>query len=79
MYCNNCAHRGEKAGECTFGGTCVIRSLNLHRDPYATSAVKVAATPAPQAKEEPVFNPFQRGNGCLLAGYTHEEIFTHTR
>ena len=26
-----------------------------------------------------VFNPFQRGNGCMLAGYTHDEIFAHTR
>ena len=28
---------------------------------------------------EVVFNPFQRGSGCTLAGYTLQEILAHTR
>ena len=28
---------------------------------------------------EIVFNPFQRGNGCTLAGYTLKEVLAHTR
>ncbi len=76
----NCAHMDEKSGKCTFGGTCIVKQYNLNDMTSLNSVLGVTPTETtePVVAQAP-FNPFQRGNGCMLAGYTHDEIWSHTR
>ena len=84
--CDMCAHLGKAEGKaCTFSGNCIVNTYNLHgassfekfMAPVAEevvteeAAVKVATV---AEKAQSVFNPFQRGNGCLL-----EMVSQHTR
>lgn len=56
-----------------------IKSCDMEPQDATKAAEKVTVNAAVVAKSEVVFNPFQRGNGCLLAGYTAKEILAHTR
>ena len=80
---NLCPHLDDKSGKCTFSGTCMVKKYNLSDEAIISflqkSAPNVVAAAPVVAESEIVFNPFQRGNGCMLAGYTREEIFAHTR
>lgn len=85
-YCLTCANKDSKTGTCTYSGTCILKTLNI--DPnyvpdFIASAKKIIAEEKKNVKKETeaevVFNPFQRGNGCTLAGYTLQEILAHTR
>lgn len=85
-YCLTCANKDSKTGTCTYSGTCILKTLNI--DPnyvpdFIASAKKIIAEEKKKVKKETeaevVFNPFQRGNGCTLAGYTLQEILAHTR
>ncbi len=72
----NCAHMDEKSGKCTFSGNCIVRQYNLND----MAPLGVApATRVDVSRDTVAFNPFQRGNGCMLAGYTYDEIWAHTR
>ncbi len=80
--CNGCQHCGDKAGECKYNGVCVVKKYNLQLDNASAFRPSQSDSVAPimVATDEPVFNPFQRGNGCTLSGYTYREIFgSHTR
>ena len=75
-----CAHL-DKKGQCTFSGVCIVKKYKLND---SASLNEVLGIKKPVKKEETaetdvVFNPFQRGNGCMLAGYTRDEIFAHCR
>ena len=76
-----CAHMDENSGKCTFSGNCIVRRYNLGNFATVTAAKEseVSAVETVSGAEPCVFNPFQRGNGCMLAGYTHDEIWAHTR
>ncbi len=56
---------------------------NVMEDAIAKEAeAKVVASAAANGgvvASDTVFNPFQRGNGCLLSGYVAEELLAHTR
>jgi hypothetical protein len=78
-----CAHLGKEAGKpCTFSGNCIVNTYNLH----GMGSFEKFMTPVSQeVKAEEIvteeivpavvaFNPFQRGNGCLL-----EDMNVHTR
>lgn len=75
-----CAHL-DKKGQCTFSGVCIVKKYNLNDLASLNEVLGVKKEAVkPEVKDaEVVFNPFQRGNGCMLAGYTREEIFAHTR
>ena len=79
----NCAHMDEKSGKCTFSGVCVVKQYSLANMTSLNSVLKVEPAVETEVvepvEEKNVFNPFQRGNGCMLAGYTHEEIWSHVR
>ncbi|MBO5946764.1 MAG: hypothetical protein J6Q44_01305 [Alphaproteobacteria bacterium] len=81
----NCGHLDEKSGKCVYGGVCIVKQYNLNDMASLNSVLKtklVVETPVvepEQAEEKSVFNPFQRGNGCMLAGYSHDEIWAHVR
>lgn len=81
--CDMCAHLGKEGSKpCTFSGNCIVNTYNLHGAGLYNKfmAPKVEeVTPEEVVAEEitPVtvnFNPFQRGNGCLL-----EDVNVHTR
>ena len=69
-----CPYVDEVSGKCTFSGNCVIKSFDSQEvsAPYSIAS-------SIRAIQEVVFNPFQRGNGCIMAGYTRDEILAHTR
>ncbi|MBQ2859317.1 MAG: hypothetical protein IJE82_03060 [Alphaproteobacteria bacterium] len=77
----NCAHLDEKSGKCTYGGVCIVKQYNLNDMTSLNSVLKaeVSIEKPEQVEKESVFNPFQRGNGCMLAGYSHDEIWAHVR
>ena len=85
--CNgmNCIHKDEQTGKCSFSGSCSLqqreykdaKSVLLINDSISVAVAPVKAESV--VDNAVVFNPFQRGNGCMLAGYTFEEIFAHTR
>ena len=77
----NCSHLDEKSGKCTYGGVCIVKQYNLNDMTSLNSVLKadVSIEKPEQVEKEYVFNPFQRGNGCMLAGYSHEEIWAHVR
>lgn len=76
----NCTHMDEKSGKCTFTGTCIVKQYNLNDPESLNMFLNPTAKPASQMpKENKAFNPFQRGNGCMLAGYAHDEILSHKR
>ncbi len=89
-YCITCPNKDKEKG-CTYSGKCIIKEYNLDPEyiPEFIASAKQIVTKeeeqvkAEEAKEskgnEVVFNPFQRGNGCTLAGYTLQEILAHTR
>ena len=84
--CNSmrCAYFDGKSGKCNFHGHCIIKDYNLGKDTIlkivpAEAKLGVVAETAPVIDENVVFNPFQRGNGCMLAGVAREEILKHTR
>lgn len=84
-YCVNCANKNTKTGECN-NPNCVFKLYNIDPE-YVPSFIKAATeviakevkAAEKKAEKEVVFNPFQRGNGCTLAGYTAKEILSHTR
>lgn len=84
--CDMCAHFGRRQEkQCAFSGNCIVNTYNL-RD---TGTLKAFIDEKPEdavVQEEPVsaiennvvdmdFNPFQRGNGCLLVDIAK----SHTR
>ena len=83
LVCDMCAHLGKEADKpCTFSGNCIVNTYNLHgmgsfekfmtpvsQEVKAEEVVTEEIAPAAVA-----FNPFQRGNGCLL-----EDMNVHTR
>lgn len=75
-----CAHLDNK-GQCTFSGVCIVKKYNLNdlASLNEVLGVKKAVKKEEKTESDIVFNPFQRGNGCMLAGYTHDEIFAHCR
>lgn len=77
----NCPHMDDKLGHCTYGGVCIVKQYNLNDMTSLNSVLKMEPVVAevPVVEEKSVFNPFQRGNGCMLAGYSHDEIWTHVR
>lgn len=79
-----CAHMDECSGKCTFSGMCIVRRYNLDnmaslKAALGTSPVESETDLKSEMGQDVAFNPFQRGNGCMLAGYTHDEIWAHTR
>ncbi len=77
--CDMCAHFGKNhKKQCTFSGNCIVNTYNLHGtgslDSFMNPKVEdvVVEEEAVAEVEEAVatetyFNPFQRGNGCMLA------------
>lgn len=86
-YCINCVNKDAKTGACN-NPNCVFKLYNIDPE-YVPDIMKVAKTIIDEevkkskietkSEDEVVFNPFQRGNGCTLAGYTAKEILSHTR
>lgn len=88
LVCDMCAHLGKEAGKpCTFSGNCIVNTYNLHgmgsfekfmtpvsQEVEAEEVVTEEIAPAEVAPAAVAFNPFQRGNGCLL-----EDMNVHTR
>ncbi len=80
-----CAHMDEKSGKCTFSGVCIVKQYNLNDLSSLNRVLNVKTenvvepAVAESVAETVAFNPFQRGNGCMLAGYTHDEIWSHVR
>ena len=76
----NCAHMDEKSGKCTFSGVCIVKQYKLNDTTTLDSVLNVKPENVVESVQDKVaFNPFQRGNGCMLAGYTYDEIWAHTR
>ncbi len=76
--CDMCAFCNihQKDRKCTFSGICIVNTYNLHGTGTLEAFVnpkveEVAEEATVEAKEEivvdPNFNPFQRGNGCMLS------------
>ncbi len=72
--CDMCAHCGvHQDRKCTFSGKCIVNTYNLH----GTGSLDAFMNPKVEETPEVVvadvvetvsnFNPFQRGNGCMLA------------
>lgn len=91
-FCITCANLDKNTGKCSYSGNCIIKQYKI--DPnylpnFLSSAKEIIDEEIKNAKaasdkktvsgDEVVFNPFQRGNGCTLAGYTAKEILSHTR
>ncbi len=86
--CDMCAHLGKEGGKpCTFSGNCIVNTYNLHgtgslerfiapvtEEITPAEVVVEDIAPAEVTPTEVAFNPFQRGNGCLL-----ENMNVHTR
>lgn len=73
-FCN--IHEKNKDRKCTFSGNCIVNTYNLHGtgtlDSFVNPKVEAVAEEAPVVEKEeividPNFNPFQRGNGCMLS------------
>ena len=75
--CDMCAfcniHQDRK---CTFSGNCIVNTYNLRGtgtlEAFVNPKVEAVAEEAPVVEKEeividPNFNPFQRGNGCMLS------------
>ncbi len=79
-YCVNCPNSNENGGKCTCSENCILKKYNLDPEYVPTFITKAEKKAVKEVKEEKaeanqvVFNPFQRGNGCTLAGYTLQEI-----
>ncbi|MBQ2016910.1 MAG: hypothetical protein II208_00075 [Alphaproteobacteria bacterium] len=75
--CDMCAHCGaHQDRNCTFKGNCIVNTYNLHGtgtlEAFINPQVEEVVVEEPVAVVEevavdPNFNPFQRGNGCMLA------------
>lgn len=75
--CDMCAHCAvHQDKKCAFSGNCIVNTYNLHGtgtlDAFINPKVEevVAEKPVEVVEESVVdanFNPFQRGNGCMLA------------
>ena len=75
--CDMCAHFGKNQDkQCSFSGNCIVNTYNLRGTGSLESfmkpseeivAVEEAAVEVEDVVAEVVFNPFQRGNGCMLA------------
>ena len=87
--CNgmNCTHKDKATGKCLFSGTCLLqqqtnvnaKSVMLIKDDVIDVPVPARPQNDVAVAEGAVFNPFQRGNGCMLAGYSYNDIFGHNR
>ena len=77
MFCDMCAHFGKnQKKQCTFSGNCIVESYNLRGtdvienfiNPKVEEVVEApVATVDGKVVVDAGFNPFQRGNGCMLA------------
>ena len=75
--CDMCAHFGKnQEKQCTFAGNCIVNTYNLRgtgslesfMNPKVEEVVEEEAVAAvEEVVAEASFNPFQRGNGCMLA------------
>ena len=75
-----CAHLDDKTNTCTFAGNCIVKKYNLNEQLNVKPVV--ATKPVEKTEktaEQVVFNPFQRGNGCLFSGVKLEDILAYTR
>ena len=72
-----CAHMDEQTNACTFTGNCIVKKYNMNEQQLVRAQAALDVTPQVTEQvnvEQFVFNPFQRGNGCTLAGYTLADI-----
>lgn len=70
--CDMCAHFGKNhKKQCTFSGNCIVNTYNLHGtgslDSFMNPKVEDVVVEEEAVATETYFNPFQRGNGCMLA------------
>ncbi len=74
--CDICAHCDKLQGrKCTFSGNCVVNTYNLRGNgtleafinPKTEEFYTEEAVAADDVVIDSNFNPFQRGNGCMLA------------
>lgn len=84
--CDMCAHLGrEQNRPCTFSGTCVANTYNLRGtgtlesfmqesdiEPIDVESATLVAEPVEITNTTIEFNPFQRGNGCMLSKSTQK-------
>lgn len=93
--CDMCAHFGRiQDAQCAFSSTCVVSTYNLREmggldrflNSNAAEPAAVVETPVAEVKdsaETAIFNPFQRGNGCMLAEAMSDAVIAdlakHTR
>lgn len=70
-FCDMCAHFGKNQHkQCTFTGNCIVETYNLRGTDIVDNFInqKVGeVVDAPVVAADASFNPFQRGNGCMLA------------
>lgn len=81
-YCANCSNKDQKTGKCAYSGNCIIKKLNL--DPkyvpdFIASATKKIVEDIKKEASVAEFNPFQRGNGCVLPVVPANKAYVHTR
>lgn len=82
--CDMCAHYGKNQEKpCTFSGHCIVNTYNLHGtgtlEAFVNPKVEEVVEEAPvETTEEvvvnPNFNPFQRGNGCMLTDIVSDKV-----
>lgn len=83
LVCDLCPHCGtHQDKKCTFSGNCIVNTYNLHgtgtleafMNPKVEEVVEepVAAEVVEEVVVNPNFNPFQRGNGCMMADMTQK-------
>lgn len=82
-YCANCSNKDRHTGKCAYSGDCIIKQLDLDPEyiPDFIASVKEAVEAEVKAKKanEVLFNPFQRGNGCVLPGVSAKDFVVRTR
>ncbi len=76
----HCPHVNSETGACSFKGDCIVKKYNLAEmntvnkflrrttaQENAEKLMKTAALSTIKVVPQADFNPFQRGNGCMLA------------
>ena len=76
-----CVHLDDKNNTCTFAGNCIVKKYNLNAQLNIKPVIVTteSAQETQNTAEQVVFNPFQRGNGCLFSGVKLEDILAYTR
>lgn len=82
-----CPHVNTETGVCSFSGNCIVKKYNLvgmenvnnfirPAEPVVEVTEEVVEEPIKTIVVEPQagFNPFQRGNGCMLAEMVGEKV-----